>query len=85
MKRATRTTMIPTTTMMTMMMIPTIAIADLPEAVRKTANERSKGKEPIKVEKVEVFNPPEQYYEVKWRVLGFEHELEINPDRTVRS
>lgn len=63
----------------------TIAVADLPEPVRKTANERSKGKELIKVEKVEVFNPPEQYYEVKWMVLGFKHELEINPDGTVRS
>jgi len=62
-----------------------IAVADLPEPVRKTANERSKGKELIKIEKVEVFNPPEQYYEVKWMVLGFKHELEINPDGTVRS
>lgn len=61
-----------------------IAATDLPEPVRNTVNERSKGAELIKVEKVEVFSPPGQYYEVKWLAGGFKHELEVNPDGSVR-
>ena len=72
-----------------------IDASDLPKLVADTVAQRTQGRELSKVEKVEQLakqtlggveklDEPELYYEVKWIAGGFKHELEVNPDGSVR-
>ncbi len=68
---------------------------ELPKPVAATATERAKGSKLEEVEKtrvlarptlggVEELAEPEVYYEIEWLAGGFEHEIKVNPDGTLR-
>jgi len=72
-----------------------IDASDLPKPVADTAAEKSGGRELKEIEKVELLarqtlggieklEKPENFYEIEWLVAGFEHEIKVNPDGTIR-
>ncbi len=72
-----------------------IAASDLPEPVAAAAAKKSGGAELKEIEKVELLAKPTAgkyaplaeptvFYEVAWMASGFEQEIEIDPDGTIR-
>ncbi|UCD30124.1 MAG: PepSY-like domain-containing protein [Planctomycetota bacterium] len=72
-----------------------IDASDLPEPVMNTVTEKTKGKELKEVEKVQLLarqtlgglqklEKPEVFYEIEWLEFGFEQEINVNPDGSIR-